>query len=195
MWDKRFSMKEYAYGSTPNWYFREKLKPLPAGKVLLICEGEGRNAVYAAYRGWTAVAMDYSEKGMIKALKLAERKRVILEYYLEPVETFEFPIEEFDVVGLIFVHFEPVLRSYLHAQVRKTLKKGGTLILEAFNKEQIDKQSGGPTDIDLLYDLEELKNDFPGFEFEECNNLKVRLNEGLFHIGMSDVIRICAKKL
>jgi len=195
MWEKRYSGKEYAYGSTPNRYFRDKLNTLPAGKVLLICDGEGRNSVYAAYRGWKAVAMDYSEKGRIKAMRLAELKGVSIEYYVSPVETFQFPAGEFDAVGLIFAHFEPVLRTYVHAQARKTLKKGGKLILEAFSKEQVQRDSGGPVDIESLYALDDLRNDFAGFDFVECNNTETLLDEGLLHIGTGNVIRIFGTKL
>jgi SAM-dependent methyltransferase len=195
MWEKRYSGNEYAYESTPNRYFRDKLNTLPAGKVLLICEGEGRNAVYAAFRGWRSVAMDYSEKGKLKAMKLAEMKGVPLEYHVSPVESFEFPSEDFDAVGLIFAHFEPILRTYVHAQVRKALKKGGKLIFEAFSKEQAGRDSGGPVDINTLYAIEDLRNDFAGFTFMECNEMETLLNEGLFHIGMANVIRIFATKL
>ena len=195
MWEKRYSGKEYAYGSTPNRYFREKLNSLPAGKVLLICEGEGRNAVYAAFRGWKSVAMDYSNKGKIKAMKLAEMKGVSLEYHVAPAESFQFPSEEFDAVGLIFVQFDPILRTYVHSQARKALKKGGKLILEAFSKEQYGRDSGGPVDINSLYTIDELRNDFAGFNFIECNAMETLLNEGLFHIGMGNVIRIFATKL
>lgn len=185
----------FAYGATPNWYFREKLNSLPAGKVLLICDGEGRNSVYAAYRGWTSVAMDYSEIGRAKALQLAEEKRVHIDFYLSPVETFTFPVGEFDAVGLIFVHFEPILRTYVHAQARKALKKGGKLIMEAFSKDQITRESGGPADINTLYNVDDLVNDFAGFSFQECSELEVLLNEGHFHVGMSNVVRIFATKL
>lgn len=195
MWEKRYSGKEYAYGSTPNRYFREKLNSLPAGKVLLICEGEGRNAVYAAFRGWKAVAMDYSDKGKLKAMKLAEMKGVLLEYHVSPIESFQFPSEEFDAVGLIFAHFEPILRTYAHAQARKALKKGGKLIFEGFGKEQFGRDSGGPVDLNSLYTIDELRNDFAGFDFIECNNIETLLDEGLFHIGMANVIRIFATKL
>jgi hypothetical protein len=194
MWEKRFSGKEYAYGSTPNTYFREKLRTLPAGKILMICEGEGRNAVYAAFQGWRAEAMDYSEKGKLKAMRLAELKGVPLVYHVSPVESFPFPTEEYDAVGLIFAHFEPILRTYVHAQARKSLKKGGKLIFEGFSKAQSDRNSGGPVDINSLYDLEDLRNDFAGFDFMECNEMEALLNEGLFHVGMANVIRIFATK-
>ena len=46
----------------------------------------------------------------------------------------------------------------------------------------------------MLYDLEELKSDFEGFEFIEAYQTETELNEGLYHIGKASVVRILAKK-
>ena len=80
MWDQRFASEEYAYGTQPNLYFKEKLTGLEPGTLLLPAEGEGRNAVFAAGLGWEVRAMDFSGQGRIKALKLAERMGVQLDY-------------------------------------------------------------------------------------------------------------------
>ncbi len=195
MWDGRFSGEEYAYGSVPNRYFRERLKGLPAGRIFFICEGEGRNAVYAAFQGWTSYAMDYSIKGRAKAMRLAEAKKVPLVYDVASVQNYQFPVEAYDAVVLIFAHFEPILRTYVHAQARKCLKKGGKLIFEAFSKNQMDNQSGGPLKIEELYDPEDLRNDFAGFDFTELSENEIIINEGLYHIGKASVVRIFGTKL
>ena len=44
------------------------------GKILFVCEGEGRNAVYAAQKNWDVTAFDLSEEGKNKALNLAQKK-------------------------------------------------------------------------------------------------------------------------
>jgi len=45
IWNTRYTSKEYIYGSLPNEYFKLKFDKLPAGKLFLPAEGEGRNAV------------------------------------------------------------------------------------------------------------------------------------------------------
>ena len=45
-----------------------------------------------------------------------------------------------------------------------------------FSKKQIDYNSGGPKDINLLYDPLELKKDFPGMDFEIFNEEKKRVS-------------------
>ena len=50
-WDARYEGATYAYGTEPNVYFHQRLDALPPGRLLLLAEGEGRNAVYAAQHG------------------------------------------------------------------------------------------------------------------------------------------------
>ena len=76
MWDTRYGKDEYAYGTEPNQFLKEKLEDLEPGSILFPAEGEGRNAVYAAQLGWKVSAFDISEVGKQKALKLAGQKKV-----------------------------------------------------------------------------------------------------------------------
>ncbi|WP_449397615.1 thiopurine S-methyltransferase [Chryseobacterium wanjuense] len=65
-WNERYCNEEYIYGTLPNEYLKEKLKDLKPGRILFPAEGEGRNAVYAAAKGWESVAFDQSEEGKKK---------------------------------------------------------------------------------------------------------------------------------
>jgi hypothetical protein len=51
-WDQRYQTEEYAYGKEANAFFSAQLKKTAPGCLLLPGEGEGRNAVYAAKKGW-----------------------------------------------------------------------------------------------------------------------------------------------
>src|SRR5690625_1080000 len=193
-WDKRYGQEEYIYGEEPNVYFKEKLKKIPIGKILLPAEGEGRNAVYAAEVGWQVDAFDASKEGKKKAERLAAKKQVTINYERSRMEEIAFPKESFDVIALVYAHF-PNDRRSLHQKLSAYLKPGGYLILEAFNKEhvknqQVNPHAGGPKKLDLLYDLEELKGDFDNFEFLEAEDVKVELQEGKNHVGEADVVRI-----
>lgn len=68
IWDKRYAGDEYVYGIHPNIFFKEKIKGIKPGKILLPAEGEGRNAVYAAALGWNVSAFDFSDKARDKAI-------------------------------------------------------------------------------------------------------------------------------
>jgi SAM-dependent methyltransferase len=194
IWDEKYSVPEYIYGKNPNDYLKYILDNLEPGKLLLPSEGEGRNAVYAAKKGWKVTAIDFSFKAKEKSMRLAEENNVEIEYIITPVEKYSFPESEFDAVALIYAHYPPDLRTLIHSSVVKSLKQGGTLILEAFNKKQINNNSGGPKDLSLLYDSGMLKNDFRDLIIKELNELEIELSEGKHHEGKADVIRLIACK-
>ncbi|MBN9159656.1 MAG: SAM-dependent methyltransferase, partial [Myxococcales bacterium] len=59
-WDERFRGDEYAYGREPNDFLRAEAHRIPAGPVLCLAEGEGRNAVFLARLGHEVTAIDFS---------------------------------------------------------------------------------------------------------------------------------------
>jgi hypothetical protein len=79
-WNERYSEKEYVYGEKPNEYLKDQLLKLPVGKILFPCEGEGRNANFAAINKWETFACDYSESGKSKAEALAKKKTGYIIY-------------------------------------------------------------------------------------------------------------------
>jgi hypothetical protein len=38
-WNERYGQQEFVYGTEPNAFLKEQLAKLPAGKILLPCEG------------------------------------------------------------------------------------------------------------------------------------------------------------
>jgi 2-polyprenyl-3-methyl-5-hydroxy-6-metoxy-1,4-benzoquinol methylase len=193
-WDNRYGVREYAYGEKPNSYFKNTIEKLPTGKILLPAEGEGRNAVYAAKLGWDVSAYDGSIEGIQKANKLAKNNGVTITYRNESHESFQAELESFDCIVLIFAHLPSGKRSDIHKKLSSFLKPGGTIILEGFSKRQINKNSGGPRNIDMLFSKEEILKDFQHFHTVEITEEQTILNEGSFHKGNASVIRMLGKK-
>lgn len=194
-WDERYNRKEYVYGSTPNVFFENQLTDLKSGVILLPCEGEGRNALFAAQSNWNVVAFDSSEVGKNKAMALATQNNVSYDYQILDVNEANFEPESFDVIALIYAHFKPLLRSKFHATMQGWLKPGGKIILEAFNPDQLNYNSGGPKDLDMLYSPNILSNDFEGMKIELLETSTIVLDEGAFHQGDAAVIRFVAQKV
>jgi SAM-dependent methyltransferase len=193
-WDLRFSGSEYVYGTDPNTFFAEQLESLSIGNILFPCEGEGRNAVYAASKGWNTVAFDGSFQGKVKAEKLANEKKVDIHYVLGNAETIEFPLDSFDCIALIYAHFPDTIRSMIHQKMVTWLKPGGTLILEAFNPLQIPYTSGGPKDISMLYTKQMMMSDFKELSTIILSEEQTVLNEGPLHQGIAQVLRFVGRK-
>ncbi|GAB1454300.1 class I SAM-dependent methyltransferase [Draconibacterium sp.] len=193
-WNERFSDEKYAYGTEPNEFFKNQLNKLPPGKILFPAEGEGRNAVYAATKGWDVTAFDPSIEGKRKAELLALEKDVTIDYRIENYEFIDFPKESFDCIVLIFAHIHPVKREEYHKKLMSFLKFGGNLILEGFSKNQLNNKTGGPRDINMLFSKNELESDFSSFSELEIIETDTILNEGVFHQGISSVIRVLGNK-
>lgn len=193
-WNKRYAEPEYAYGKEPNEHFKHVIDGLKPGKILLPGEGEGRNAVYAAIKGWKVTAIDLSNEGRNKALKLAAENNVDIEYTVSTFDEYNFTENEYDAIALIFVHFKQENRERIHRTITRALKNGGVLLIEAFSKSQINNNSGGPKDILSLYSIEDLRQDFQNFAIESLTENQIQLSEGIHHKGTADVIRLKAIK-
>ena len=192
-WNERYKNPEFVYGEVPNEFFREQIGRLPAGKLLLPCEGEGRNAVYAARLGWDVTAFDFSEAGRDKAMALARKFGVTLQYDIADVAAYPFKFGRFDAVALIYCHFPPEIRESVHQKAAAALKPGGILILEAFHPRQIANDSGGPQNDAMLYDPEMLALDFAQLSLERNETLETELQEGAYHAGKADIIRLVGR--
>lgn len=199
-WDERYQNLDFAYGKEPNLFFKEELQKLKTGTILLPADGEGRNGVYASKLGWDVTATDLSIEGKNKAQKLAYESGVPLKYVVGDIQNLEFPKESFDTIGLIYAHFSAWKISAIHQKLVTLLKPKGYIIFEAFSKNHLDYQKdnqkiGGPKDIDMLFSIEQIQQDFTGFEIQVLEEKEVFLNEGDCHNGKGSVIRFIGKKI
>ena len=198
-WNDRYKANEFAYGEQPNNYLKEQLEKLPAGTILFPAEGEGRNAVFAATLGWAVSAFDISAEGKKKALQLAAKHNVTIDYSVGLLEEIPYADGQFDAMALIYAHFLAAIKSAYHKTLDKYLRKGGILIFEAFSKNHLaylekNENVGGPKDIDSLFSTEEIRADFPNYEIIELAEQEIELHEGLYHNGTGSVIRFTGRK-
>ncbi|CEJ68914.1 Ubiquinone biosynthesis O-methyltransferase [Chryseobacterium oranimense G311] len=199
-WNDRYSNEEFAYGTEPNNYLKEQLEKLKPGTILFPAEGEGRNAVFAATKGWEVSAFDISNEGKNKALQLAANQNVAIDYQVGELQTLNFQAEQFGVIALIYAHFPAEIKSSIHRMLDQYLRKGGVIIFEAFSKNHLDyiaknERVGGPKDIGSLFSIDEIKADFPNYSIIELEEKEIELHEGLFHNGTGSVIRFVGQKL
>jgi len=193
-WDERYARQEYIYGTEPNSFLKEQLTKLIPGRILFPAEGEGRNAVYAALQGWQADAFDQSIEGQKKAIHLAAAKGVTINYSIQSLDSWNPEPAQYDSIALIFVHLPDGLRQQVHKAAIRALRTGGTLILEAFSVNQLDRKSGGPKTLDLLFTKEQVESDFKNLAIAMLSETQVILDEGPLHQGLADVIQFVGLK-
>ena len=203
-WDERYNIEEYRYGETPNLFFKETIDILPTGKILLPADGEGRNSVYAAIRGWTVDAFDLSSQGRDKALRLAQKNNVDISFSFKVID-FEDVSENYitgsyDAIALTYVHLPEQLKAKYHRSLLPFLKIGGHIIIEGFSKEHVKHQqqnpsAGGPPHVDMMYSKQEILSIFDSLEIDLLEEKEVRLTEGIGHNGKASVIRFIGQKI
>jgi SAM-dependent methyltransferase len=194
-WNTRYSDTEYAYGKEPNVFLKSKIQFFkPHSKVLCLAEGEGRNAVFLAEHNHDVTAVDYSHVGLNKLQNLASEKNLTIETVCIDLNHYKIDENKWDAIICIFGHFPQDLRKIIFKQIYYGLKLGGVFLMEAYHKDQLNYKSGGPQVSELLYNAEELKNDFSEFETISIHSDIKVINEGTYHRGNSAVIQVIANK-
>jgi len=197
LWDEKFSRDGYFYGFEPNVFIESQKNLLvPNGSVLCLGEGEGRNAVYLADKGFDVTALDASAIGMTKALMMAEKRGVSFKTELLDLEQWE-PKQDYNAVVTSYLHLEEPLRTKAFRQAFEALKTEGYFIGEFFSIKQIPRESGGPKKPSLLYTVEDFETIFSQdnakiISIKECD---VLLDEGNGHQGYALVIRVIVQKI
>jgi SAM-dependent methyltransferase len=194
MWDERYSQTEYFYGTKPNNFLQIASALIPKGAdVLCLAEGEGRNAVYLAAQGFNVTAVDFSSIGKEKALVLADREKVKIEYIVCDLNEFIFP-KKYAAVLSIWCHLPMKLRQTVHQKAEASLIPGGLFILESYNPKQLENKTGGPSSVELLYRDEDVKKDFNEIEWVLVQNTQRFISEGNGHLGNSSTLQMIGEK-
>ena len=198
MWNERYNEAEYIFGTEPNDFLRDTFKKITAGgKVLCLAEGEGRNAVFLAEQGYEVTAMDMSEVGLNKALKLAQDRGVEIKTQVADLANYEFGEAQWDGIVAIWAHLPTAIRQHVHAQIVTALKPNGIFLLEAYTEQQLTMDAvGGPpaTQKERFGSLAVLRAELA--ELEEITGIEKQrmISEGKRHQGLSAVVQFVAKK-
>jgi SAM-dependent methyltransferase len=194
-WNQRFAAEGYLFGEAPNRFLASHAATLTPGRALCVADGEGRNGVWLAERGWKVVSLDFSDVAQRKAADLAARRGVTLDLVLADVHDWDYPPEAFDLVADIFSQFSaPDDRVRKWAGMARALRPGGHLILQGYTPDQLRHGTGGPKDPAHLYTEDLLRGAFPGWDILQLEAVETVLDEGAGHNGPSAVIGMVARK-
>ena len=194
MWDERYQGDDYVYGTEPNDFLRAQVDRLPPGRILCLAEGEGRNAVFLAERGFTVTAIDQSGVGLQKARRLAEGRGVTIDTIVADLADYDIEPGAWDGIVSIFAHMPQAARQHLHGEVVTGLRPGGVFILEAYRPEQLEYRTGGPPMVELMMDLESLRAELEGLDFEFAEETVRDIQEGPLHQGLGAVVQVLARR-
>ena len=127
-WDAKYGVPEYITGKEPCKWLKENEDCLNGkGLALDIASGEGRNAIFAAEKGYQTLAIDVSEVGLDKANVLAKDKSITIETVVTDLDHWQFSQNTFDLV--LCFNF---LDRKIFPEIKKSLKPGGLIFFETF---------------------------------------------------------------
>lgn len=196
MWNGRYQQSDYLFGTEPNAYLRRHAGLWhPGQSVLCVADGEGRNSVWLARQGLNVDAFDISDVGVGKAKKLAQAAGVSVGFTISDCDQYAWPVAAYDGIAAIFVQFaDPPMRERLFANMVKSLKPGGILILQGYTPQQLNYKTGGPPQVSHLYTKEMLRDAFSGLRIIELLEYEDDLAEGNHHLGRSALMGLVARK-
>lgn len=194
-WNERYGANpDYVFGTTPNTFLAAHAHRVPAGPVLCLAEGEGRNAAHLATLGHAVTAVDQSATGLEKARQLAATRGTAITTIVGDLATFPFGEASWSGIVSIFAHLPPALRRSVHAAVVRALAPGGMFLLEAYTPAQLAHGTGGPKDPQLLMTLAALRDELAGLDFLVAQEIEREVVEGTGHTGLAAVVQIVARK-
>ena len=194
-WDERYSIDEYLFGKEPaQALLRNEEHLVSGGTTLVIADGEGRNSVYLAKKGFKVTATDNSIVANQKAKSLAVIENVQVDYRLEDFFDINWSDKNYDnVIGICFQFVPHHLIDNVLMDLRSATKKGGTLLIHGYTPTQLKYGTGGPKDKSLMYTKDTFTNLFHESEIFKLEEYEAIINEGIGHSGRSAMIDFIAK--
>ena len=195
-WNERFASDDYLFGTAPNAFLASQRHLLRRGQTALsVADGEGRNGVWLAEQGLDVLAVDFSEKAIAKARRLAAERGVRVAIEQADLLEWSWQGRRFDLVVAIFIQFAtPPERTVLFSRMKEALQPGGHLILQGYRPEQLRYATGGPKQVEQLYTEALLRESFADLEILRLRSHDDVILEGTGHGGMSALIDMVARR-
>lgn len=193
-WDEKYNSENYIYGKEPNEYVKSIFNNQTENreKVLLLAEGEGRNAIYLAKLGYDVTTYEMSRVGIQKQQRLAQDAGVTIEAnYGDITSQNLISADTFDYSINIFGHVPEDGKPQMFHNLVESLVTGGHAYFEVYAKDQLNYGTGGPKDESMLYDVDEIKAylSFLPVKIHTLKQVEVERYEGDKHTGKGAVIQ------
>lgn len=200
-WDERYRLFPDLFGERPNDFLVSSEVLLPrGGRVLVVGDGQGRNGVWLARRGFRVTAVDLSEVACRQARERAVAAGVEIEViHADLLEWATAPASQgpWDAIVWIFLHLSAHLRHRLAGLLGPRLAPGGVLVMETYSTDQPAARQahgavGGPRDPALLSRPQDAAEDWPCLEVES-RQVDRRVFEGRGHQGTSSTVQVLGR--
>lgn len=165
-WNRRYAGSELLWTAEPNRFLVAEISGLPPGRALDLACGEGRNAVWLAERGWEVTGVDFADVGLDKARGLAAARGVDPTWVEADLLDYDPPPEAFDLVVILYLQLPADERRRVLRSAAAAIAPGGTLLVVAHDRSNLEHGHGGPQDPRMLATPQEVAGDLDGLEIQ-----------------------------
>ena len=182
-WNRILTAPKPAFNTEPNAFLVAVTKSLTPGRSLDVGMGQGRNTIYLAQQGWDSNGFDPADRAVAAAQEQASKLGVKITTTEARAEDFDWATNKWDLIVLSYVG----AREFV-ANVTKSLRPGGMVVVEGFHRDATKAQPIGGS---VVFDTNELPKIFTGFRVDRYEEAMA-----LSDLGRRDtkVVRLAAVK-
>jgi SAM-dependent methyltransferase len=170
-WNARHAEAGLLFGAEPNRFLVAEAEGLSPGTALDLACGAGRNAVWLAGRGWAVTGVDFSAVALENARGLAAERGVEVDWVEADVREWVPPAGAFDLVTILYLQIPGDERRLVHGRAAASVAVGGTLLVVGHDRENLRSGTGGPKDVHVLLDADEVAGELAGLAIERAERV------------------------
>ena len=174
-YEEYYKQGGFYWGVAPNQMCYEVMRlkpPTTPLRLLDICCGEGKDAVFFANNGYIVSAFDIAEAGIDKGRKLADLNGAEVNFFTADVLDF-IPECEFDIIytsgGLLY--FSPPRRREMIGEYKKKTAPGGINAMNTFAEKPFIPRAPDSEDSEHYWTSGELFSYYHDWYFHTCTEL------------------------
>jgi len=171
-WDRRYGVSELLWTGEPNRFLVSETADLRPGRALDLACGEGRNAVWLARQGWQVTGVDFSAVALEKARRLAEANGVKAEWVVADLLEYRSEGRAFDLVLLFYLQVPESQRHEIVRAAADAVAPGGTFLLVAHDRSNLEHGHGGPQEPAVLYTADDVVLDLDDLRIERAERVE-----------------------
>ena len=154
-WNRILTAPKPSFNTEPNAFLVAVTKGLKPGSSLDVGMGQGRNTIYLAQQGWDSNGFDPADRAVAAAQDQASTLGVKITTTVARAQDFDWGSNRWDLIVLSYVG----AREFV-ANVTKSLRPGGMVVVEGFHRDATKTQPIGGS---VVFDTNELPKIFTGF--------------------------------
>lgn len=171
-WDRRYRERPSLWTAEPNRFLVEVAGTLRPGRALALACGEGRNALWLARNGWHVLGVDFSAVAIDRAR--ASAAEMGLDAGFEVADLLEWsPMEQtYDLVTVLYLQLPLPDVATVVRRAAGAVAPGGTLLVVAHHRDNLDHGHGGPSTTEVLYTEDDVAGWVPDLVVARCQRIE-----------------------